>query len=100
MDTTQFKVSAGNSCVALKTPPDRKTKKSVLASAKKKPQQNCTIIIARYDWLKKRKLTLPDTMELPNLCLWIKDGKLERAFYSSTLTYVIKKQRYLIQVLN
>ena len=100
IDTTHFNVSAGNSCVASKIAPEQKAIRTILASAKKKPLQADTIIIARFEWLKRNKLSLPQGMELPNLCLTIKNGKLARAFYSNVLTHIIKKQRYFIQILN
>ena len=56
--------------------------------------------MARYEWLKRHRLSYPVDMELPNLCLTIREGKLIRAFYSNVLTHVIKKQNYYIQILN
>jgi len=100
MDTTKFKVSANNECKASKVVPDEKAIKTAIASAKKKYLQNATVIIARYGWLKRNKLTFPEDIDLPNLCLTIKNGKLIRAIYSNVLTHVIKKQNYFIQVLN
>ena len=100
MDTTNFKVTATASCKASKVAPDQKTIKTILASAKKKHLEANAIIIARFDWLKRNKLKFPENMELPNLCLKIKDGKLVHSFYSNVLTHVIKKQRYYIQILN
>lgn len=100
IDTTNFTVTGDGSCKASKISPDQKTIKTVLAGAKMKPLENDSIIIARYDWLKRNKLKFPEKMELPNLCLKIKGGKLVHAFYSNVLTHVIKKQRYFIQILN
>lgn len=100
METSNFKISSNNECKALKVIPDQKSIKFILASARKKPQQSNTVIIARYQWLKKHKLLVPNEMELPNLCLTIKNGKLIRAFYSDVLSHIIKKQKYFIQVLN
>lgn len=48
----------------------------------------------------QRKLLLPEDLTVPNLCLTIKDGELIRAFYSETMTHVIKKLNYRIQILN
>jgi hypothetical protein len=100
MNTNNFKVSASNSCKASQVKPEQKAIKAALAAAKKKPQMDCTIIIARYNWLQRHKQNIPIGIDLPNLCIWVKEGRLERAFYSTTLTHIIKKQRYLIQVLN
>ena len=99
-DTTSFSVTSDGSCKASKVAPDQKTIKTILASAKKKHLQTNAIIIARFDWLKRNKLKYPENMELPNLCLKIKDGKLVHVFYSNVLTNVIKKQKYAIQILN
>lgn len=100
MNTQTFKVTANGSCPASKFEPDQKTIKTVLSSAKKKPLKTNAIVIARYEWLKRHKLSLPEKMELPNLCLTIKEGKLIRAFFSNVMTHVIKKQKYYIQILN
>ena len=100
MDTSNFKNSANHECVAYKVIPDQLSIRIALASAKKKPQKRNTVIIARYQWLVKNKLKFPEKMELPNLYLTIKDGELIRAIYSNVLTHVIKKQNYVIQVLN
>lgn len=83
-----------------KITPDEKTMRIILANAKKKPLKQNLIIIARYDWLKRNKLQIPAQMELPNLFLKIKDGKLIHTYYTNVLTHMIKKQRYFIQILN
>jgi len=100
METNIDKTSSHGGCSVLKVAPDQKAISKVLASAKKKPQYQSTIIIARYGWLKRNKLELPETMDLPNLCLTIKKGKLIRAFFSDVMTHIIKKQNYYIQILN
>lgn len=100
METTNFKCRSNNECKASKVVPDQKAIQAALKSAKKKPLGSNAVIIARYQWLKTRNLNLPVEMELPNLCLTVKDGKLIRAIYSEVLTHVIKKQRYHIQILN
>jgi hypothetical protein len=71
-----------------------------LASAKKKHLNESIVIIARYKWMKRNKISFPESMELPNLCLTVKKGKLIRAIFSNVLTHIIKKQNYFIQVLN
>jgi hypothetical protein len=100
MNTTNFKTTAQGHCQISKVTPDQKTIKAVLASAKKKPLKENAIVIARYNWIKKRKMQVPEDLTIPNLCLTIKDGNLVRAFYSETMTHVIKKLNYNIQVLN
>jgi hypothetical protein len=100
MNTTNFSISANGQCKTSNLVPDQQAITRMLASAKKKPQTNNTVIIARHKWLLKHKLSVPQNMELANLCLTIKEGKLIRAFYSNVLTHVIKKQNYIIQVLN
>jgi hypothetical protein len=100
MNTTTFKTSSQGHCPISKTPPDQKTIHRVLASAKRKRLSANTIIIARYGFLKRQKLPLPEKMLLPNLCLTIKNGKLVRAFFSNVMTHIIKKQNYYIQILN
>jgi hypothetical protein len=93
-------VKSDGSCEEIKFVPDQKTIKIILASAKKKQLKANAIIIARYEWLKRNKLKFPENMELPNLYLKIKNGKLVQVFYSNVLTHVIKKQNYFIQILN
>jgi hypothetical protein len=100
LDTTKFKCNSNNECTASKVIPDQKVINAVIQAAQKKPLKTNTVIIARFKWLSQRKFTFPAEMELPNLCLVIKNGKLERAFFSNVLTHVIKKQRYFILILN
>jgi hypothetical protein len=100
MNTTNFTVTSDGSCRSSKFVPDQRTIKAVLAAAKKKPLLTNTIIIARFDWLRRNKLNFPFDFELPNLCLKIKNGRLAHVFYSNELTHIIKKQKYLIQILN
>lgn len=100
MQTTQFKVSANNECKASKVVPDQKAIKAILSSAQEQPLKSNAIVIARYAWLKRENLNYPPNMDMPNLCLTIKNGKLIRAFFSTVLTHIIKKQKYHIQVLN
>jgi hypothetical protein len=99
-DSTTFSVISNGSSKAAKVAPDQKTIKTILASVKKKQLQTNAIIIARFDWLRRNKLKFPENMELPNLCLKIKGGKLVHVFYSNVLTHVLKKQNYFIQILN
>ena len=100
MNTTNFKTNSQGHCKISKVTPDQKSIKAALAAAKKKPLKENAIVIARYNWIKRRKLQTPPDLTLPNLCLTIKEGNLIRAFYSETMTHVIKKQKYNIQVLN
>jgi hypothetical protein len=100
MNTENFKVDAGNSCKASKFIPDQKSIKYAIIAARKKSKDGSRIIIARYEWLQRNKLAYPHDMELPNLCLTIKKGKLIKAFFSNVLTHIIKKQNYYIQILN
>ena len=100
MDTKNFKVSANNECKASKAVPDQKAINRAITAAKKKYLATGTVIIARYKWLVKNKLPFPEGMDMPNLCLTIRGGKVIRAIYSNVLTHVIKKQNYYIQVLN
>jgi hypothetical protein len=100
METTNFSLHAKGRYKPLKVTPDQKTINTVLASTKKRWIINNAIIIARYDWLKRHKLIFPDNMELPNLYMKIKNGKIIHTFYTNVLTHVIKKQNYKIQILN
>lgn len=100
METNSFKVSANNETKASKEEPEQKAIKSALRCAKKRKLKDNLVIIARYQWLVRNKLNFPAEMDMPNLCLTIKQGRLIRAFYSTVLTHVIKKQKYFIQVLN
>lgn len=100
MKAQQFKTYANGHCKASSQKVDQKTIDFVLASAKKKPLKGNAVIIARYAWLKAKKLSTPADMELANLCVMIKEGKAYRAIYSNVLTHIIKKQNYHIQILN
>lgn len=100
METKQFSTNSNGHCRASKVIPDQKSIQMILEASKKKPQKGNSVIIGRYQWLKRRGLHIPMEMELPNLCLMIKHGSLQRAFYSNVLTHVIKKQNYYIQILN
>ena len=100
MKAKKFNRHSNAHCGLSKMKIDQLTVDSIIKSARKKPLKTNTLIIARYNWLKRRELQLPDDMELANACLIIKNGKEYRAFYSNTLTHVIKKQNYYIQVLN
>jgi len=80
--------------------PDEASIALAMASAKKEPLNKNMIIIARYRWLVRRKLAIPGLIELPNLYITIKEGKLIRASYDNILPHIIKKQRYYIQILN
>jgi hypothetical protein len=100
MNTTEFKVSSNGECKSSPVVPEQKAIQTLLASAKKKPLQSNAVVIARYAWLTRNKLNFPKEMDMPNLCLTIKNGKLIRAIFSNVLTHVIKKQKYHIQVLN
>jgi len=100
MDTTKFSVNSNNECKATNVAPDQKAIKRALAYAKKKHLKHSIVIIARYKWMKRNKISFPESMELPNLCLTVKNGKLIRAIFSNVLTHIIKKQNYFIQVLN
>ena len=100
MDTSNFSTSPNGACLNLKIAPDQKSINRAFAMAKKAPCKKNLIIIARFQWLRRSKLVFPDQVELPNLCLVIKEGKLIRAFYSNELSHIIKKQNYYIQILN
>ncbi len=100
METTKFKNGAQGLCFRSKIQPDEKSINLTLQSSRKAHLQKWTVIIARFNWLKRNKLMVPEDIELANLCLVVKKGKLDRAYYSSTLTHVIKKQRYYFQILN
>lgn len=100
METNKFSISPKGQCKASTVVPDQKAINVVIAASKKKPQKENTVLIARYQWLKKHKLPFPEKMELPNLCIVIKNGKLKSAFFSNVLTHIIKKQNYYLQILN
>lgn len=100
LETSNFKCHSNHDCKTSKVVPNQETIKAVLLSARKKPLETNSVVIARYQWLLRRQFEYPTEVELPNLCLVIKNGKLKRAFYSNVLTHVIKKQNYHIQILN
>jgi len=96
-DTTRFRVNSQGSGRSSLYMPDQKTINTILAFFEQNHLQNNLIIIARFEWLKRNKLTFPDKMELPNLCLKIKDGILTHAYYSNVLTHVIKNNGTLFK---
>ncbi len=100
MEANKISMSPNGKCKDAKVIPDPHAIKVVIAASKKKPQKENTVLIARYQWLKKHKLPFPEKMELPNLCIIIKNGKLKSAFFSNVLTHIIKKQNYYLQILN
>jgi hypothetical protein len=100
MKTENFKVYSNGHCKCSKIKPDQTSIIKILECSKKKPQKNNLVIIARNKWLIRNKLSYPENLELANLCLMIKNGELIRAFYSNELSHVIKKQNYLINILN
>jgi hypothetical protein len=98
--TDQFKTSSEGTPRVKNFKPDEKTIRTILKSSKKKFLQKSTIIVARFDWLKRHKMLFPEKVDLVNLIITIKNGKLYRIFYSNVMTHVIKKQNYYIQILN
>lgn len=101
MKTDEFSKSASDWCRTSKVRPDQQSLNYIIKRAKKKPiEKGNAIIIGRYNWLSRNKLLIPNDMNLPNLCVIIKKGELRRAFYSNTMTDIIKKQSYYIQIIN
>lgn len=101
MDTKHFSINSCGMCKTSKEVPDQKSIQVTLQSSKKAPiRSGYAIIVARYQWLLKNKLKTPEDINLPDLCLVIKAGRLRRAFYSDTFSYGFKKLKYDIQVLN
>lgn len=100
MNNTITVSSSKNELKSSRGTPDEESIALTLASAKKEPLNKNMIIIARYRWLVRNKLAIPDQIELPNLYIAIKEGKLIRARYDNILPHIIKKQRYYIQILN
>lgn len=101
IDISDFKCYANGHCKKSRYRPDNRSITRVILSTKRRLlEKENVVVIARYRWLSKRNLFLPDDMEIPNLCLMIKNKKLIRAFYSDTLNHVIKKLNYFIIILN
>lgn len=100
MNAINFSVTSHGQCKTSSLAPDQRTIDLVIKAARKKPLRGNAVILARHDWMKRHKLQLPLDMDLANFCLMIKDGKPYRAFYSNTMTHIIKKLNYNIQVLN
>lgn len=100
IDTNNFSICPNNHCRASSMIPDQHSLKFAISKAYENRLSGNLIIILRFEYLNRHKLKYPLDMELPNLCLFIKDGKLTRAFYSNSLTHIIKKQNYFIQILN
>ena len=98
--TANFKCGANGHCKKSQTVPDQKSIILAINMAKKDFKDGNLIVIGRFAWLERHKLQIPGDMEFANICVMIKGGKIERAFYSNVLTHVIKKQNYNIQILN
>ncbi len=98
--TDNFKCHSNNECKASRLIPSQEAIQAAIQCVRKKRLETNIVVIARYQWLTRNHFDFPLEIELPNLCLEIKDGKLKRAFFSNVLTHVIKKQRYFILVLN
>lgn len=100
METGKFKTNSNGHCKKSQTVPDQKSIVLAINMVRKDFKDGNLVIIGRFAWLERNKLQIPSDMDLPNICVMIKEGKLERAFYSNVLTHVIKKQNYNIQILN
>jgi len=100
METNNFHVFAQDACKIINARPAQDSIIAVLSATLHKISNPNIILIARHQWLKRRGLEIPAEEELLNLCITIKNGKLIRAFYSNTLTNIIKKQNYEIWILN
>lgn len=100
MKAKKFNRYSNGHCSFSKLKVDQKTVDAIIKALRKRPLKKNAVIIARHDWIKRRSLQVPEDMELANFCLMVKKGKEYRAFYSNTMTHVIKKQNYHIQILN
>ncbi len=100
MNISNFKTNSNAGCKPSRLIPDVKTIKHVLAASKKKALEKNSVIIVRYAYLKKHKLTLPTDIEFPNLVLTITPGNLKYACYTDVMNHIIKKQNYEIYVIN
>jgi hypothetical protein len=100
MSTLTFTTWTNDSPESPKMIPSPATVYKVLEMANPKHRNGNHIIIARYRWLRYNELPMPEDLELPNLCITIKNGKPLRAFYDNRLSHIIKKQKYTIQILN
>lgn len=101
VDISDFQCYAIGHCSISRYKPDKISIRQTLLTVDTKIYDlEKVIIIARYRWLLSRKLFLPDDLEVPNLCLMINNKKLIRAFYSETLTHIIKKIKYYVFILN
>lgn len=72
----------------------------ILSKISKRHLQTNVIVIARFKWLKRNRIKIPANIELPNLYIKVKQGRLIHAYYTDILTHVIKKQNYYIKILN
>ena len=72
----------------------------ILSKISKRHLQTNVIVIARFKWLKRNRIKFPANIELPNLYIKVKQGRLIHAYYTDILTHVIKKQNYYIKLLN
>lgn len=101
IDIMDYKVYSNGHCNISKYRPDRKSiARVILATKNRLLEKENVLIIARFRWLAVKSLFMPDDMEIPNLCIMIKNKKLIRAFYSDTLTHIVKKLNYFIVILN
>lgn len=95
-----FTTWANDSCIVSKERPKDSTVLRAMASAHEKHCHGNLIIIARNQWLRFNGQVMPKDLIIPNLCITITNGLLNRAFYSEDLAHIIKKQSYFVQVLN
>lgn len=96
----RFDNFADDSCKTSRVKPDVNSVIECLQTAHPYHFSGNLIIIARYRWLVKMGLPLPEGLDVPNLCIRIVQGIPMSAFYSQDLMHIPKKQNYFIQVLN
>lgn len=95
-----FSKSTQGLCVKSETPPIEKDIKKIILSIENTNLETDTIIIARFNWLKRNKFVIPDSKKLMNLCIQIQKKTVRRAFYSDNMNNLTKKLNYNILILN
>lgn len=94
-----FHKNTGNQCSRSKVCPSDNAILSTLLNSKKMNHKRL-VVIARTAFLIRNRIPFDTEMDQCNLCIIIKEGIIHRSYFSNTLTHVIKKTTYHIEVLN
>jgi len=95
-----FSKSTQGLCFKSDITPVEKDIRKIILSIDKSYFETDTIIIARYNWLKRKKFIIPDSRKLMNLCVQVQKKAVRRAFYSDNMNNLTKKLNYDILIMN